>query len=440
MNTYEYSKKIDFMGDYDVVVCGGGPAGIAAAVSAARLGVKVLLTERLGVLGGNLTVGEVCPILGSVAPGTISDEINALLNEGHEDARCDVTRNGREVGLVPSEAKRKLTQLVIDSGAQFTVLTDAVDVIKEGNCVKGVVLSTPGGLRAVSARVVVDATGDGRVAYEAGAEYEIGRELDRRVQPCSLEFTVDGVDESIAITAWGGSDPVKLPGTDREYRELCREKCREGELPENVAIVRLHRTLIAGERSVNATQYNGLDPLDPLSLAEAEADLRAQIGSVLEFLRKYVPGFENCREKSSASVPGVRESRRIMGDYILCDTDVETGAKKDDAVVHNAWFLIDIHNPSGGGQAEGFAKKAQPYDIPYGCLLPRGLEGILTAGRCISGTHRAHASYRVMTVCMAVGEAAGTAAALSVKANTTPRALGVSAVQTELTKKGVILK
>ena len=143
--------------------------------------------------------------------------------------------------------------------------------------------------------------------------------------------------------------------------------------------------------------------------------------------------------KTSASTLGVRETRRIIGEYVISDNDVENGNHYDDAVVHNAWFLIDIHNPSGGGQAEGHSKQAKPYDIRYGSLLPLGVENILTAGRCISGTHRAHASYRVMAICMATGEAAGIAAALSIKENVNARELDVKKIRAALTEKGVML-
>lgn len=272
----------------------------------------------------------------------------------------------------------------------------------------------------------------------AGAEYCIGRDSDGKIQPCTLEFLVDNVDESVGIAAWGGSDPVKLPD-GQEYRALCKQKNAEGELPKNVSIVRLHRTGNPGERSVNATQLNGIDPLDPLALGDAEVELRGQIDACLKFLHTYVPGFEHCRFKSSGATLGVRETRRIMGDATVGDADVEQGLHYDDAVVHNAWFLIDIHNPAGGGQAEGFAQPAQPYDIRYGCLLPRGIENLLTAGRCISGTHRAHASYRVMTVCMAMGEAAGVAAALAVKSGKTPREVGAEEVRRVLEARGVEL-
>ena len=249
---------------------------------------------------------------------------------------------------------------------------------------------------------------------------------------------VNGVDESVAISAWGGSDPVKLPSGE-EYRALCKRMCADGVLPPNVHIVRLHRTGPAGERSVNATQINGIDALDPADKFNAEVELRRQIEVCYDFLVKYVPGYENCYIKSSGTTLGVRETRRVKGDDCVTDAYVEQGLHSPDVVVHNAWFLIDIHNPAGGGQAEGFAQPAQPYDIPYGALLPAGLEGLLTAGRCISGSHRAHASYRVMAICMAMGQAAGVAAALSSAQKTTPRALGAHAVQQKLTQLGAKL-
>lgn len=208
-------------------------------------------------------------------------------------------------------------------------------------------------------------------------------------------------------------------------------------MPENVSIVRLHRTFYPGERNVNATQMNDIDPFDFEALYRAEAELRRQIEVVVEFLKNYVPGYENCAVKTTADTLGVRETRRITGEYTLDDTDVEQGIKHPDAVVHNAWFLIDIHNPCGGGQAEGHSKPAKPYDIPYGALVPKTVDNLLTAGRCISGTHRAHASYRVMAICMATGEAAGVAAALSIKNNLVPRALNPQEIRSALRNSGV---
>ena len=312
------------------------------------------------------------------------------------------------------------------------------DCIKENNSVKGLVISTPDGLKAVYAKRIIDSTGDGIVAYLAGCEYNMGREGDLLTQPVTLEFTVNNIDESCAIMCYGGSDPVTLPNGVK-YADFCKECEAKGILPKNVSIVRLHKTFYKGERNVNATQVNNIDGTDTRQLYKAEVELRSQINSVIYFLRKYIPGYENCMLKTTASTLGIRETRRFVGEYTIDDSDVENGNHYDDAIVHDAWFLIDIHNPSGGGQAEGHSKIAKPYDIRYGVLLPKRVENLILSGRCISGTHRAHASYRVMAICMATGEAAGVAAALSIKNEVTPRALNPQFIRNELLKNGVKL-
>lgn len=439
MSELKYSRKVDVLSAHDVLVVGSGPAGIAAAVSASRAGARTLLLERHGAVGGNLTLGNISPILGSVSRGTMYDEIVALLAREHPDDEKVVTRNGREVHIDPDEAKSILSRFVAESGAQFHLQTPVVDVVKKGDAVTGVVAGTPTGLAAFLGKVVVDATGDGFVSHAAGARCEVGRQGDRLVQPTTLEFTLTGVDESTAISCYGESDKVQLPDGS-EYVALCKEASRRGELPDSVTIVRLHKTFHRGERNVNATQANGLDTLSPGGIAAAELELRRQIDMVVKFLKAHVPGYQQCRVRCSASTLGVRETRRVIGDYVLSDRDVELGAKFEDAIVHKAWFLIDIHNPKGGGQAEGLAAQARPYDIPYRCLLPAGLDNLLTAGRCISGTHRAHASYRVMGICMAIGQAAGLAAALSALAGIAPRALPCAQLQQRLAECGVVLR
>ena len=423
---------------YDVIVVGGGPGGIGAAVAAARQGAHTALLERGGVVGGMLTAGQVQPILGSVAPGSFYDEVVSLLSRGHEDMPPVNTHNGVEVQVDPEQAKERLLRLLIDSGVEVYLHTPVVEVLVEEDRVTGVLAGSAVGLQEFRASVIIDATGDGSAAAMAGAEFEIGRESDGRCQPATIEFIVDHLDPKRAISCWGGSDPVKLPD-GREYRQVCKEAAASGELPSNVTIVRLHQTYYADERNVNATQANGFDTLSPTDEARAQLLLREQIDMIVAFLRKHAPGFENCRVKSSGAAIGVRETRRITGMDRVEDIDVETGRKRPNVVVHNAWFLIDIHNPAGGGQAEKFAQPAQPYDIPYGALVARDLDGLMMAGRCISGTHRAHASYRVMAICLAIGQAAGTAAALSVKHNCSPRQLKASLVQEALQAQGVKL-
>lgn len=423
--------------EYDVIVAGGGPAGVAAAVSAARQGAKTALIERYGILGGMLTAGQVQPILGRAEGRTMYNEIVEMLEAGHENIRRTKTRNGDEIGIDLEEAKHRLLKLCLENGVYVYLSTPVVGVVKDGNRLTGLQICTPTGITTLNAKVVVDSTGDGFVASQAGAPFEIGR-ADGKCQPVTLEFTVDNIDETYDFAVAGGSDPIKLPD-GRPYSQVCKDACAAGELPENVSIVRIHRTINKGERNINATQVNGRDTLTVEGNVESEYLLREQIAPIITFLRKVAPGFENCRLKSTATTLGVRETRRFVGEYVISDTDVETGARHEDVVVHKAWFLIDIHNPTGGGQAEKRAQPATPYDIPYRSLVPMEIDGLLLSGRNISGTHRAHASYRVMGVAMATGQAAGIAAALSAQEGCQPRNLDYHKIQNVLKEYGTEL-
>ncbi len=438
-----YCNKVPVVRECDVLVIGAGPAGVCAAVSAAREGAKVILCERYGSVGGMLTMGNVDPILGRLSGGTYYDEISKrLLALDPGAVPTDGTRIGREVPVNREVAKIVLDEMISEAGVELWLGAAFVDALSEDGRVTGAIFTTQKGLCAIKSKITVDSTGDGCVAAAAGAEIEIGRESDGGLQPMTLEFTLCGVDESRAICVWGGSDPIKIPSGEfagMEYRELCKRKNAEGELPEFVTIVRLHKTSRPGERSVNATQVNGLSPLDPADMGRAELELRNQILKCVTFLKKYIPGYENCSVKASSDTVGVRESRRVRGVEYIVDSDVENGRQREDGIVHNAWFLIDIHNPTGGGQAEGYSRPAQPYDIPYGAIVPIKTDGLLIAGRPISGTHRAHASWRVMAICMAIGEAAGIAASQCAESGCQPRRLDPANVRKVLAARGVEL-
>ncbi|OPX45110.1 putative thiazole biosynthetic enzyme [Ruminiclostridium hungatei] len=329
MPVIKYSKNLTAIKHYDVIVAGGGPAGICAAVAAAREGVSVALVERNGVLGGNMTAGHAGPILGEVAPGGMRDELMGLLGVPHNHMPG-------VVGLAhdAERARHALTNFVNDAGVEVYLQSPVSDVIMEDNRVRGVVITGKRGMYALAAEVTVDATGDGDVAFFSGAQ------------------------------------------------SVC-----------------LHRTVTPRERRVNTTQ-----------------------------------------ESRMAETLGVCETRRFIGEYVLKDEDLAAGKKFDDAIVHNANFIADIHNPEGEGQAEGVPEEVKPYDIPYRCFIPLKTENLILAGRCISGTHRAHASYRVMTICMAMGQGTGIAAALAAKSNIAPRDLSPALVRDRLIDLGVKLE
>ena len=431
METVSYTREIPVYKRFDVIVCGAGPAGICAAVAAARQGAKVALLERYGVPGGNLTCGHVGPILGMVGKGTMRDELMALLEVPDNDM---IGRVG--VAHDMQRAKTVLTEFIHHENIEVYLQTMAADALVEDHRVTGVVISTKEGLLALEGKVVVDATGDGDVAAFAGCQIEKGRE-DGLMQPVTLEFTLDNVDEDRGVICIGDVDDVEFNG--QRFLDYCKQCAQKGMLPEHLAAVRLHPTVHKGERQVNTTQANGVDSTKIEDLYPAELALRGQIDTLIRFFRENLPGYENCKYIASGTTTGIRESRRVVGEYLITAEELAAGKRFDDVVVHRAEFIVDIHNPAGAGQAEEKIQYVVPYDLPYGCFVPKGVDGLMTAGRCISGTHRAHASYRVMSICMAMGQAVGVAAALCARQGCQPRALDVTALQQELTALGVEL-
>lgn len=414
---------------YDVVIAGAGPAGISAALEAARSGSRTALIERYGCVGGNLTQGYVGPLLGGVCPGTIAEEI--------EDAIC------ARRGAVPDfeTAKIALVQLLDEAGVDLYLQTVVAGAVKEGEHLKQVKTVGKFGELTFEAEVFIDATGDGDLAVQSGCPFEMGRDGDGLVQPVTLMFVIDGVDPDQPLLCCHEEHYTDL-GDGREYLDLCHKACKSGELPPNVNIVRLYQTAHPTERMVNATQENRIDPLDPLAVFRAEVALRRQIGRILAFLRNNIPGFEHIRLKGSASTLGVRESRRILGRHLLTEAELMAGTEFPDAVVHRAHFSLDIHNPDGPGQSvhvERVPASPLPYDIPFSSMCPLGCDNLITAGRCISGTHVAHSSYRVMRICMAMGQAAGAAAAIMAHNGYTTATLDALLIRRHLIERGVQL-
>ncbi len=431
METINYNKPVEVTGKYDVIVAGAGPAGICAAVAAARDGARVALVERYGVVGGNLTTGYVGPVLGMVGKGTMRDEIVRILEIPDNDM---IGETGKAHDF--EKAKLSLSEFVNHPNIDVYLQSSVYDVVKEDNRINGLILATNEGRMALLAPVTIDCTGDAVVSTLAGACIEKGRE-DGLMQPVTLEFTIDNVDESCAVTCIGDVDNVEMNG--ERFLDFCKRCADEGKLPAHLAAVRLHPTVKKGQRQVNTTQANRVDITKVREIFPADLELRRQISLLMDFFHSNLPGYEKCTCIGSGTTTGVRETRRVIGDYVLTAEDMVEGKCFPDVIVHKAEFIVDIHNPAGAGQAEEKIQYVTPYDIPYRCLLPKGIEGLLVAGRCISGTHRAHASYRVMSICMAMGEAAGTAAALCATIGKTPRALPIELLHDKLTEKGIEL-
>ena len=418
------------MKKYDVVIAGAGPAGIGAALEAARSGLKTALIERYGCVGGNLTLGYVGPLLGKVCPGTVAEEI--------EDAIC------AKRGAVPDfeKAKIALTALLDEAGVDVYLQTCVIGAKKVGEKIEKIDTAGKFGNISFSAEVFIDATGDGDLSVLCGCGFEMGREGDGLVQPVTLMFVIEGVDPDQPLLCRHEEDYTDL-GDGREYLDLCHKACRTGELPENVNIVRLYSTGRNSERMVNATQENRIDPLDPSDVFKAEASLRRQIGKIADFLKNNIPGFSDIRIKGSASTLGVRESRRVLGRYQITEQDLMEGRTYGDSVVHKAKFCLDIHNPSGAGQSVHAEKRPVTpplYDIPFSAMCPIGCNNLITAGRCISGTHVAHSSYRVMRICMAMGQAAGAAAAVMLQTRTATDTVDTDLIRRHLMDRGVKLE
>ena len=256
------------------------------------------------------------------------------------------------------------------------------------------------------------------------------------MQPVSIMYLIAGVDPRRRFTCGSEEEARVVKVNGRTWEDVVLEAQAAGRLPETVSVVRLYKAVRADENIINATQVNSIDGSSSADLTRAEIEGRRQAFQIVDFLREALPGYENVFLSQMPAAIGVRETRRFEGMARLEKDDCIAGRSFEDAVVHRACFSIDIHNPAGGGQAAGrdehkvgMAERAQPYDIPYGVLVPRRIDGLLFAGRCISASHEALASCRVMCIAMALGCGAGAAAAYAARLGCKLRAVPVSEIQ-----------
>ncbi|MEP9377098.1 FAD-dependent oxidoreductase [Aquabacter sp. CN5-332] len=453
---------------FDVVVVGGGTAGAIAGIAAARTGAKTLLVEQYGTLGGVLTLGmslkgvndgEGVPALGGIG----AELIDGMRDMGGATIVTQHPRHGSIMGQDPEMLKLRLIEMAQASGLKLLFHSYLVDTLTQDGTVQAIRVANKAGLEVIPAACFVDCTGDGDLAALSGARFSYGREGDSLVQPVSAIFRVGGVDldrtwayleahpEDFELPPdqQGGTSSIaefrKQPGVGvAGFGALIRKARAAGDYTIPRDYFGFNPLPGRNEVTINITRVHGIRGTDPDDLTRAEVETQLQILEGTRFLRKYVPGFGGCYIVSTPFQVGVRETRHILGEYVLTAEDVMGGRDFPDQVARGA-YPLDIHDvgaPSGAAKVGGtdLSKIMRSYGVPARTLLPEGLENVVVAGRAISATHAASASARGQPVCMATGHAAGTMAALAALKGVPPRALDIGEVQSMLRGQGQVVE
>jgi hypothetical protein len=422
-----------------------------AAEAAAGDNLKVMLIESRGFLGGNLTIG--LPILGFLgrkgdqiikgAPQRFIDRLRAR-NVASEHRPC---KNHMSLTIIDSEeVKRTALEIMEEKGVEVLMYTFFSDTLVENGVVKGVIVESKAGREAILARTIIDCTGDADVAFRAGVECHKG-DQDGGMQPPTLMYSMRNVDvqqlrDAIVNHPETYDMDVMPPEQFRTGKFITvglRTQIKQAQA-DGFHIPVARTILITGldedEIWVNMSRVSGVDSTKPESYTQGEMIARKQIYEITQYLKRYVPGFANARMEKIAPFMGIRESRVIVGKYVLTAEDIIACRRFPDAIAV-AGYPVDIHHAKGGDCTMYFCDDS--YDIPYRCLLPAHIEGLLVAGRCSSMNHEAMASTRVMSTCMALGEAAGRAARLAIQEGVQPSALRVEQLRDELRATGAYL-
>jgi hypothetical protein len=461
LGTVHFQREIPVTGEVDVLVVGGGPAGIGAAVAAARSGARTALIERNGVLGGAATSGLVGPFMTSfsntgddgsrqIIGGVFEELVRRMETMGGAMHPSNVRAGGAEAGfyifghdhVTPFDPEALIVvaaATVLESGAQLRLHTSFVEPMMDGTWVRGAIVHSKSGLQAIAAHVVVDCSADADVAYRAGAPTAQGREQDGLTQPMTMFFRVGHVDDDV-VEAYARAHPEE---TGRLFHSIVEEAKTRGEFHIARDKVGIYHTGQKGVWRVNTSRIQGLDGTNAHDLTRGEVEGRQQVQQLMRFFRQSLPGFEQAVLLDTAAEVGVRETRRIIGDYVLSEQDLDSARHFDD-VIALASFPVDMHPEvgDGGGTDTGLARgyhTAPIYEIPYRCLVPQKAEQLLVAGRCLSATREALAAVRVMPICFATGQAAGTAGAIAALDEVAPRDVDTRKLQANLLAQGAIL-
>jgi len=456
------------MANADVLVVGGGPAGLSAAIAAAREGVDTILLERYGCYGGNITQSMV----GTIAWYRYAKTIDAggIIREfEHRAKKMNGTINNFNKNIIKTEIGKFLEKkgLLVDGFPTYEILDtelfkiiadnliqeagvtpilhcQAVDAIMDGNTIIGIITESKSGRQAIMAKRVIDATGDADIAYHAGAPFR--KEEKDKVMGVSVNFGCSGIDIEKFITfllekMQNKSNFIPYLKQSGElffmddftcFLEPLNKVNKEDNIPEKIPIKKIWKDYVdlGIINSFNGIHISGIDCTDVFDLTKAEIEGRRRLIKLLKSLRRRTPGFENARIKNIGSSLGTRESRKIIGEYIITEYDVKNQARFEDSIGVCPEFL----------DAYGFAiipTTGRYFHVPYGIILPKKVENLLVAGRCVAGDKISHAATRQMVCCITTGQGAGVAAAVSVKENTSCRKVDILKIQKSLLHQGV---
>ncbi len=444
MSEVRYSRSVPIRHEVDVFVAGGGPTGVAAAVSAARSGLKVFLAESQGAFGGIGTLGCIPMFLGSsdgvrtVSRGIFTEVVGRLVAAdatAQKDLNLD---NFNQVWFAPETLKRVLDDMVQEAGVVFSFFTTLLDVKKRGRTVRTAILSAKSGLFGVNARVMVDATGDGDLCVRAGAPFEKGNAHGALI-PGTLASLWAGIDWDTVFRA------EKFQNKDVQLRKAIADGVFTQHDLHHVGIFRTAARLGAG----NIGHLYGIDGTDERNVTKHMVHGRKMALEYQRFYREYMQGYENLELTHTATIPGIRETRRIMGDYVLQVADYQNRASFPDEI-GRFHYPVDIHPHTTDAKAyeehlEQYNKTfrfkpGESYGIPYRCLLPKNLDNVYVAGRCVSTDQCVQSSLRTMPGCFMTGMAAGVAAGLAVKsARGKTRSVKPEELRAELRNRGQYL-
>ena len=414
------------MRKYDVVIIGGGFAGVAAAIASSREGAKALIIEKGNCFGGaavNCLVNPFMPF------STNINGVETKLAAGIFNEICQrlQERNAlKYLSFLEEELKFILNDMVCRAGVDILFHSYIFDVHRDGEYIKSISIATKEGVQEIEADYFVDATGDAQVAYLAKCPTVLGRTADNLCQPMTLCFRIGNVDVDAFMSSL--NELQKLYSQARGKNEIDNPR-------ENILVF---QTPAENVLHFNTTRVVKLNPVDIEDVTKAEIIGRLQVREIYEFMRKHACGLENSFLMMTASEIGVRESRRIVGDYILTEEDCRSFTKFDDGVAA-CNYDIDIHNPEGSGTSHYYFPQGEYYTIPYRSLIPKGVRNMLVAGRCISSDHGAQASYRIMPTVCSIGEAAGIAVGLAVKSHTDVRLIDVQELRSTLLRYGAFI-